>query len=99
MNRLLFCEPWPVSSFHYLLDQFLDGIISLFITPAFYRSFLPRAFLPEPSSRRVLPPLWRAAFWAAPSSLRAAAYRHRRCPPGLRPPFPSSRGGRPSACC
>src|SRR5258708_18641658 len=32
MNRLLFCEPWPVSNLAVSLDQFLDGIISLFIT-------------------------------------------------------------------
>src|ERR1700730_15566300 len=32
MNRLLFCEPWPVSNYSVSLDQFLDGIISLFIT-------------------------------------------------------------------
>src|SRR2546429_1548580 len=35
MNRLLFCEPWLVSNYRYLLDQFLDGIISLFITLQF----------------------------------------------------------------
>src|SRR6202022_520195 len=33
MNRLLFCEPWPVSNFKISLDQFLDGIISRFFTP------------------------------------------------------------------
>src|SRR5216684_8389170 len=35
MNRLLFCEPWPVSNLTVSLDQFLDGIISLFITLQF----------------------------------------------------------------
>src|SRR5260370_26495436 len=35
MNRLLFCEPWPVSNLTVFLDQFLDGIISLFITLQF----------------------------------------------------------------
>src|SRR5262245_10364726 len=32
MNRLLFCEPWPVSKLTVLLSQFLEGIISLFVT-------------------------------------------------------------------
>src|ERR1700712_1935054 len=32
MNRLPFCEPWLVSNCRYVLDQFLDGIISLFVT-------------------------------------------------------------------
>src|SRR5258708_7704078 len=31
MNRLLFCEPWPVSNFSArTLDQFLDGIIPIY---------------------------------------------------------------------
>src|SRR6202022_2340888 len=42
MNRLLFCEPWPVSNLTVSLDQFLDGIISLFITLHFL-SLLPLA--------------------------------------------------------
>src|ERR1700737_567907 len=42
MNRLLFCEPWPVSNLTVSLDQFLDGIISLFITLHFL-SLLPFA--------------------------------------------------------
>src|ERR1700751_1702443 len=41
MNRLLFCEPWPVSNFTVSLDQFLDGIISLFINSR--RSSSPRS--------------------------------------------------------
>src|SRR5882724_9571953 len=50
MNRLLFCEPWPVSKLNVVLDQFLDGIISLFITLyflsplAFAAVFLAGAF-------------------------------------------------------
>src|SRR5262245_21629261 len=40
MNRLLFCEPWLVSNSKNLLDQFLDGIISLFVAPKLKRSFL-----------------------------------------------------------
>src|SRR5262249_14546898 len=32
MNRLLSCEPWPVSKLTVLLSQFLEGIISLFVT-------------------------------------------------------------------
>src|SRR5258707_5949478 len=49
MNRLLFCEPWPVSDLSVSLDQFLDGIISLFITLQFlvdalhFLSLLPLA--------------------------------------------------------
>src|SRR5258708_10677408 len=49
MNRLLFCEPWPVSNLAVSLDQFLDGIISLFITLHFltdahhFLSLLPLA--------------------------------------------------------
>src|SRR5258708_36840205 len=49
MNRLLFCEPWPVSNLIVSLDQFLDGIISLFITLQFltdalhFLSLLPLA--------------------------------------------------------
>src|ERR1019366_3299738 len=42
MNRLLFCEPLPVSNLTVSLDQFLDGIISLFITLHFL-SLLPLA--------------------------------------------------------
>src|SRR3954451_25034326 len=48
MNRLLFCEPWPVSDFQISLDQFLDGIISLFVTHQFmtrHDHFLAGAFL------------------------------------------------------
>src|SRR6266545_3718215 len=48
MNRLLFCEPWPVSNFHQSLDQFLDGIISLFFTHQILMRddhFLAAAFL------------------------------------------------------
>src|ERR1017187_3677242 len=49
MNRLLFCEPLPVSNFAVSLDQFLDGIISLFVTlqillrRAHFLSLLPLA--------------------------------------------------------
>src|SRR5258706_7382267 len=49
MNRLLFCEPWTVSNLTASLDQFLDGIISLFITFQFltdalhFLSLLPSA--------------------------------------------------------
>src|ERR1035437_7096565 len=42
MNRLLFCEPLPVSNLTVFLDQFLDGIISLFVTLHFL-SLLPLA--------------------------------------------------------
>src|ERR1035437_3655317 len=42
MNRLLFCEPLPVSNLTVFLDQSLDGIISLFVTLHFL-SLLPLA--------------------------------------------------------
>src|SRR5260370_17991591 len=55
MNRLLFCEPWPVSNLTVFLDQFLDGIISLFITLQFLTDAL-HFFSPLPLA---------AAFFAA----------------------------------
>src|SRR3954463_11336839 len=39
MNRLLFCEPWPVSNLNRSVVQFLDGIISILITLFFRRLF------------------------------------------------------------
>src|SRR5215470_13643064 len=40
MNRPLSCEPWPVSNLTRLLSQFLEGIISLFVTRLFALHFL-----------------------------------------------------------
>src|SRR2546421_76093 len=75
MNRLLFCEPWPVSNYRYLLDQFLDGIISLFITLQFlieaYHFFSVLPFAAAFLRRRFLKPITFGprlccSSWAAP---------------------------------
>src|SRR5256886_16996797 len=75
MNRLLFCEPWPVSNYRYLLDQFLDGIISLFITLQFliethhFLSVLP--FAAVFFAARFFSPFFAAGF---PASFFASAF-------------------------
>src|SRR5215831_17173345 len=40
MIRLLSCEPWPVSKLNRFLDQFLEGIISLFSHANFFAKSL-----------------------------------------------------------
>src|SRR5690348_732117 len=45
MNRLLFCEPSPVSEFKYSIDRFLEGISSLFCR-VLWRSRRALHFLP-----------------------------------------------------
>src|SRR5262245_22204852 len=48
MNRLLFCEPWPVSKLTVFLSQFIEGIISLFVT-LFCQRRIPYVDLTFPS--------------------------------------------------
>src|SRR6516162_5883636 len=92
MIRLLFCEPWPVSNLHVVLSQFLEGIISLFITrlfaslplalsrpwPSWSPAVLPPAF-PRLSPPPSSPVCWRLPTW--PSALHHRLRRRQLGPP------------------
>src|SRR5262249_23494353 len=82
MNRLLSCEPWPVSKLTVLLSQFLEGIIHFlslfaagFFAAGFFVSALARGFAAGFAAALAAGFLAAAFFFGAssPSSLGAGA--------------------------
>src|ERR1700746_2703567 len=78
MNRLLSCEPWPVSKLKGLLRQFLEGIIhflSLFAAAFFAAGFFVSALARGFAAAALAPGFFAAAFFfgASPSASSPAA--------------------------